>query len=193
MIEKPKRPKKIPNQDNKQPQTIQELIRRYDLENTKIYDFLDELVEQINHIKTQEDEAIEDNNEKINEIEAKITGRVLYEDETGTTGNITLSETVANFSEIKICYERITSAGVHYSKSITVDRPEGKKAVLDFVRYTGTGGTTEIIQIASKIVSISGTSITVDGSRYANITDAMEVNDFGTESSIYITKIIGYR
>ena len=44
MIEKPKRPKKIPNQDNKQPQTIQELIRRYDLDNTKIYDFLDELV-----------------------------------------------------------------------------------------------------------------------------------------------------
>lgn len=45
MIEKPKRPKKVPNQDNKQPQTIQELIRRYDLDNTKIYDFLDELVD----------------------------------------------------------------------------------------------------------------------------------------------------
>lgn len=44
MIEKPKRPKKIPNQDNKQPQTIEQLIRRYDLDNTKIYDFLDELV-----------------------------------------------------------------------------------------------------------------------------------------------------
>ena len=48
MIEKPKRPKKILNQDNKQPQTIQELIRRYDLDNTKIYDFLDELVDYLN-------------------------------------------------------------------------------------------------------------------------------------------------
>ena len=48
MIEKPKRPKKIPNQDNKQPQTIQELIRRYDLDNTNIYDFLDNLVYGIN-------------------------------------------------------------------------------------------------------------------------------------------------
>lgn len=48
MIEKPKRPKKIPNQDNKQPQTIQELIRRYDLDNTKIYDFLDEFVDSLN-------------------------------------------------------------------------------------------------------------------------------------------------
>lgn len=186
MIEKPKRPKKIPNQDNKQPQSIQELIRRYDLDNTKIYDFLDELVVQIN-LKEK------NNNNRVDKIESQAIGTVLYEDETGTTGNITLSETVANFGEIKICYERITSAGVHYSKSITVDRPEGKKAVLDFVRYTGPVGTTEIIQIASKIVSISGTSITVDGGRYANITEAMEVNDFGTESSIYITKIIGYR
>ena len=48
MIEKPKRPKKIPNQDNKQPQTIAELIRRYDLDNTKIYDFLDKLVNYLN-------------------------------------------------------------------------------------------------------------------------------------------------
>lgn len=47
MIEKPKRPKKIPNQDNKQPQTIEQLIKRYDLDNTKIYDFLDELVTEI--------------------------------------------------------------------------------------------------------------------------------------------------
>ena len=52
MIEKPKRPKKIPNQDNKQPQTIEQLIRRYDLDNTKIYDFLDELVGQLNQAKT---------------------------------------------------------------------------------------------------------------------------------------------
>ena len=52
MIEKPKRPKKIPNQDNKQPQTIEQLIRRYDLDNTKIYDFLDELVSNINRKNT---------------------------------------------------------------------------------------------------------------------------------------------
>lgn len=48
MIEKPKRPKKIPNQDNKQPQTIQELTRRYDLDNKDIYDYLDSLILQIN-------------------------------------------------------------------------------------------------------------------------------------------------
>ena len=48
MIEKPKRPRKINNQDNKTPQTIKDLIMRYDLDNTKIYDFLDSLVDYLN-------------------------------------------------------------------------------------------------------------------------------------------------
>lgn len=52
MIEKPKRPKQINNQDRKIPANIQELITRYDLENIEIYDYLDRLVstELINYI-----------------------------------------------------------------------------------------------------------------------------------------------
>lgn len=67
MIEKPKRPKKIPNQDNKQPQTIQELIRRYDLDNTKVYDFLDELVGSLKETQTVviPKEPTGDNREKV--------------------------------------------------------------------------------------------------------------------------------
>ena len=48
MIEKPKRPKKPNIQERQPPRTLQELINRYDLDNTKVYDFLDELVGQIN-------------------------------------------------------------------------------------------------------------------------------------------------
>ena len=48
MIEKPKRPKKPDIQERQPPRTLQELISRYDLDNTKIYDFLDGLVELIN-------------------------------------------------------------------------------------------------------------------------------------------------
>ncbi len=48
MIEKPKRPKKLNNQDRRIPNDIQELINRYDLDNTDIYDFLDYLVNYLN-------------------------------------------------------------------------------------------------------------------------------------------------
>lgn len=48
MIEKPKRPKQPNIQDRQPPRTLQELINRYDLDNTKIYDFLDYLVNYLN-------------------------------------------------------------------------------------------------------------------------------------------------
>ena len=47
MIDKPKRPKQPNIQDRQPPRTLQELINRYDLDNTKVYDFLDELVGQL--------------------------------------------------------------------------------------------------------------------------------------------------
>lgn len=92
MIEKPKRPKKIPNQDNKQPQTIQELIRRYDLDNTKIYDFLDELTLQINL--------------DINKVKEEMTGKILYEDTEGKLNDIPLIQGKSNFADIEIIYGR---------------------------------------------------------------------------------------
>ena len=48
MIEKPKRKKQLNNQDRQIPTNIQELINRYDLDNAKIYDFLDYLVDYLN-------------------------------------------------------------------------------------------------------------------------------------------------
>ena len=48
MLEKPKRPTKPKIQDRLQPTTIEELIRKYDLENKGVYDFLDKMVDYIN-------------------------------------------------------------------------------------------------------------------------------------------------
>lgn len=48
MIEKPKRPKQPSIQERQPPRTLQELINRYDLDNKKIYDFLDGLVDLLN-------------------------------------------------------------------------------------------------------------------------------------------------
>ncbi len=47
-LEKIERPKKINIADRLQPKTIEGLIRKYDLENEKIYDFFDYLVDYIN-------------------------------------------------------------------------------------------------------------------------------------------------
>lgn len=52
MIEKPKRAKKIDAQDRQPPRTIDELMRRYDLDNNKVYDYLDKLSNTLNQEDT---------------------------------------------------------------------------------------------------------------------------------------------
>lgn len=64
MIEKPKRPKKLNNQDRKIPINIQELINRYDLENIDIYDYLDKLVSSFNIETSEIENKIETKTEK---------------------------------------------------------------------------------------------------------------------------------
>ena len=51
MIDKPRRPKKTDIQDKQPPRSIQELMNRYDLDNTKVYDYLDYLVDKINEME----------------------------------------------------------------------------------------------------------------------------------------------
>lgn len=92
MIEKPKRPKKPDIQERQPPRTLQELINRYDLDNTKIYDFLDELVELLNTERKSIDTSINDlNNNKVNKSGDTMTGALLMQGNPigfGTTGNI---------------------------------------------------------------------------------------------------------
>ncbi len=48
MIKKIQRNKKVNNQDKQAPKTIQELMQRYDLNNNKIEEYLDYLVNYLN-------------------------------------------------------------------------------------------------------------------------------------------------
>lgn len=86
MIDKPKRPKQPSIQDRQPPRTLQELINRYDLDNTKIYDFLDGLVELINTREETVDTDISNlnssvtnlNNNKVNKSGDTLTGELNF-------------------------------------------------------------------------------------------------------------------
>lgn len=47
-LKKIERPKKVQRVDRLQPETFEGLIRKYDLENEKIYDFFDKIVDFLN-------------------------------------------------------------------------------------------------------------------------------------------------
>lgn len=96
MIEKPKRPKKPDIQERQPPRTLQELMLRYDLDNTKIYDFLDGLVELLNTEKESIDISINDlNNKKVNKSGDTMTGGLFMQGNPigfGSGGNIYFKE-----------------------------------------------------------------------------------------------------
>lgn len=115
----------------------------------------------------------------------KIDGVVLYNDENGTTGTVTLSETSANFNYLEIFYKKNDT---DFYKSQRVYSPDGKKVVLDLI-YTP-NGYEDLVQVNSSIYSISGTSITKVKQYAWNLG---KDNAIIIESTCQILKVVGYR
>lgn len=112
-------------------------------------------------------------------------GRVLYSNSSGSTGTITLNETANNFSMIEIFYGK-DSQGYDSTK---IFLPNGKTASLTVTNMYSTTG----IQTATKLVTISGTSVTPNTSRcgYLNL-DGSSFSKTGAENIIKIRYVVGY-
>jgi hypothetical protein len=112
-------------------------------------------------------------------------GRVLYSNSSGSTGTITLNETANNFSMIEIFYGK---DGQGYD-STKIFLPNGKTASLTVTNMYSTTG----IQTATKLVTISGTSVTPNTSRcgYTNLDGSFFTT--GAENTIKIRYVVGYK
>lgn len=127
----------------------------------------------MNEIKTAHNDT--DNN--VNNL----IGVVLYNNSTGTTGNITdLSDDVSNYSYLEIFYS--------YNGSRQSTKIIGNKASL--IVHTTSNNQTYLL---FKEVSFSGTSMTVNTyQQWNNVWGTSNVNASNT-NSIYVIKIVGYK
>lgn len=127
-------------------------------------------------------------------------GKVLYNSDTngttGTTANITLAETAANFKYIEIFYslDNASSDSTHYAnyKSVKVFLPNGKKVGLEGITYHALSSS-NIMQLTYLTVTISGTTITRNSEVQLNLTPHQELPSYGTEKKVKIYRVIGYR
>lgn len=105
---------------------------------------------------------------------------VLYTNNTGTTGTVTLSETSANFSYLDIFLRRDT-----WEYFTRVYLPNGKTIIATTSQFYGTNE--EDLYIYSKKMSISGNKINVAYSKgtYNQVAFNDDIN--------YIIRVIGYR
>ena len=123
---------------------------------------------------------------KSNGLELNTKPINLYNNTTGTTGTVTLSQTAANFTYLEIFgYDSIIStyfSTKYYS-------PNGK--ILSF-GSVGQATTNDFIRLNTKRLSVSGTSITVDN--YSNVhIYTGTINAHSAGNNIYITRVDGYK
>ena len=119
------------------------------------------------------------------ELKEKLEGTTLYEDETGTNGNITFNKQIQEGDLIEIIYCRRRVDGTSVMKATgKLPFSNGMEVDLDINYYSNADNQQSI----SKAININKTGITVLGENsWSN------VNPFGFTNVIYILKVKKYK
>lgn len=118
------------------------------------------------------------------ELKEKVDGTTLYENETGTTGDIALSEKLSNYRYIKVFWKvgnnnRGEEVSVALNKNINL-------SLIDF--------TDSKIWIHTKTMLMEDTKLTVKRYKEYSITDSSQWTPYGSSTnSIAIVKVVGYK
>lgn len=115
-----------------------------------------------------------------------LSGKILYENEEGTNEDITLSGNVSEYDFLEIYFKK-----ENYSNSCKIDNPNKKYANL-MLQYP-TGATSNSLQSIGLVVYLEGTSLTRWSKQlYYNVTSTASTIKTGTETTLVITKVVGY-
>jgi len=113
-------------------------------------------------------------------INSAISGTSLYSSSSGTTGNVTLNSSAANFSYIEIYYKDNDG----YYNSAKIKSPNGKVVLL----FAGTADSNGY-WMKCRNVKINGTTISTYENRYGQYSNG----GYTYTNYIYITDVIGYK
>lgn len=111
-----------------------------------------------------------------------VSGKVLYDNASGTAGAVTLSDSVENFTYIEIFYR---SSGDNACGSVKVYSPNGKLVHLGTIHYIS-----DYDYAKFALVNVSGSMITF--SQNYQITLKNNGSTYSAENAIFITRVVGY-
>lgn len=109
---------------------------------------------------------------------------ILYDNSTGTNGNLTLEDNIENYRFYEVYFSR---EGNNYS-SIRMSTDFLTNIQLLVTVYLG-----NITRLYTDSITISGTSLTRDYSRYINFPNSPATYNVGANTGLLIYKIIGYK
>lgn len=112
------------------------------------------------------------------------TDNVLYDDNTGTNGTVTLSDSISNYSYLEIYYKNANSFA--YSIKIPTDYTSFPISAI----WAGSDGTT---YFASCEKLMSGNTISTDGTRYSTCYNTGSTVGGQQANELKITRVIGIK
>lgn len=121
---------------------------------------------------------------------------LLYDNSSGTTGTVTLSQSASDFYYLEIFYKDNQSVKYNSSK---VDSPNGKSIGLNiFGHWLGDNNDSACTDIRIREIIISGNSITTATNNGTNRTGYVSIDEANIQAHdnnnyIYITKVVGYK
>ena len=111
-------------------------------------------------------------------------GVVLYENSTGSNDSITLNDSITNYKYIEIFYGSAT----RYQTSSKIDLRVNNGGTLTEIHSDNNGA----MYFNTRTITISGTTLATDGTRYSSGQSGAWTN-WSNTNSIYIYKVIGYK
>lgn len=137
----------------------------------------------LNQIQTNVENAI-------NQLQTNtINGTVLYEDTTGTNGNVTFNQTISSGNiEIIYCRRRVSTGTSVFKSTGKLPYSNGMEIALDINYYS----TDTNQQSIAKIVTASSSGLTVSGENTLQGNEGGQAITSAT-TNIYITKVIIYK
>lgn len=133
----------------------------------------------MNEIKS----VVNNNATEFNNFKQELIPTVLYENQSGSASNITLNDSISNYSFYEITFSR--GGNGYNTVRMSTDFLTNVCLITSFY-----GGNLYRIYMAN--ISISGTSLTRNYGRYLNVADNAPLST-GEESSVLIYKVIGYK
>lgn len=111
-----------------------------------------------------------------------LSGKVLYNNASGTAGTVTLSDSAENYTYLEIFYR---SSGDNACGSVKVFNPNGKLVHLGTIHYIA-----DYDYAKFALVNVSGSMITF--SQNYQIILKNNGSEYSAENAIYITRVVGY-
>lgn len=121
----------------------------------------------------------------INEANNKTISTILYENENGATGNITLTRNVSNYNSLEIIYG---CDGYYFYTKIYL--PTNKN--IGLLACYCADNTPERVYMYTSNYTINNSSVKFNYASNKYLTESNTVSSFGTNSYVRIYKVIGY-